>query len=65
MDKANYSSMTVNERLFNAGTLSAFDDAIRRKDRDAAIALLEAVDVEAADRTVDAVLADPLRYGLA
>ena len=62
-DKSDYSGMTVNERLFTAGTLGVFDDAIRRRDRDAAIAILVAIEVEAPDHTVDAVLADPRRYG--
>ena len=48
-----YSGMTVNERLFNAGTLDAFDDAVRLGDREPAIDLPVAVHVETPESSVD------------
>ena len=56
-EKADYSGMTVNGRLFVAGSMDAFDAAIVRGDREAAIALLVAVDVNRPEVTVDAILA--------
>ncbi|HRJ69767.1 MAG TPA: hypothetical protein PK812_09170 [Beijerinckiaceae bacterium] len=55
--------MTVNERLTVAGLLGEWDKAARRRDRAVMIALLEKVDVADAAGIVDAVLADPGRYG--
>ena len=57
--------MTVNERLFNAGTLEAFDAAARRRDRSAMIRLLEEVQLmrAEAEQSVDTVLANPAKYG--
>ena len=58
-----YSGMTLNERLFAAGLLGAFDDAARRRDRDVMIELLRRVEVETPEWSVEAILADPGRYG--
>lgn len=60
-----YDSMTVNERLHDAGLTSEFDTAIDSGDRSAAIALLMkvAMSESSAAGTVDAVLANPTRYG--
>ena len=55
--------MTVNERLFAAGKLNRFDLAIRLGWRWWAIKILRSVDLETPERTVDAILADPTRYG--
>ena len=60
---ARYGGMTVNERLTVAGLLGEWDKAARRRDRAVMIALLEKVDVADAAGIVDAVLADPGRYG--
>lgn len=46
MVRRSYSSMTINERLFVAGRLEEFDDAIQRGDRAAATAILTALGVE-------------------
>jgi hypothetical protein len=46
MAQRDYSSMTINERLFVAGRLEEFDDAIQRGDRAAAAAILTALGVE-------------------
>ena len=59
----NYAGMTVNERLFAAGLLAVFDDAARKRDRDKMIELLRRVEVETPEWSVDAILADPGRYG--
>jgi hypothetical protein len=56
-------SMTVNERLSAAGLLDHWDTAVRARDRNAMLALVRRVRVEAPDFTVDAVLADPAHYG--
>jgi hypothetical protein len=62
VEKPDYSGMTVNERLFVAGTLEEFDVAIRKGEREFAVALLRAVDLETAEQTVDAIL--PIRPGM-
>lgn len=60
-----YSGMTLNERLFNAGILDAFDAAARRRDRGAMVRLIQEVDVtrDEAERSVDTILANPEKYG--
>ena len=57
--------MTVNERLFAAGTLEQFDKAGRTADRDTMLRLLVQVDIAEADarKTVDIILLNPARYG--
>jgi len=57
--------MTINERLFAAGLLGQFDAAIDAGDRARAIELLGKVSMseERAAETVDAVLANPSKYG--
>ena len=59
------SGMTVNERLFACGLMEAFDDATRDRNRERMISLLmqTAVASEQAERTTDAVLANPEMYG--
>jgi hypothetical protein len=61
--KAVFAGMTVNERLFYAGTVDRWDAAVRRRDRAAMIALLTQVEVVDPDEIVDAVLANPHTYG--
>lgn len=60
-----YAGMTVNQRLFAAGLLDAFDHAARRRDRDEMIRLLASVELEGPDGVdiVDAILANPGKYG--
>ena len=60
-----YGAMTVNERLFTAGALEAFDQAVRDGNRDQMIALLVTVEIDEieARKIVEAVLAHPTRYG--
>lgn len=58
-----HAAMTVNERLFVAGLLDDFDDAVSRRDRAEMIRILESVEVPDAARTVDTVLANPSFYG--
>ena len=63
--RQDFGGMTVNERLFVAGLLQQFDSAIDSSDRQRAIELLLRVamsDAGAAE-TVDAVLANPAKYG--
>jgi hypothetical protein len=55
--------MTVNERLFTAGLLDAFDQAVLRRDRKALVDILKRVDVPSPYLTIDAIFADPGRYG--
>jgi hypothetical protein len=42
-----YAAMTVNERLFSAGLLEAWDEAVKQRDRARMIALLMAVELAA------------------
>lgn len=63
--RQDFGGMTVNERLFEAGLLQQFDTAIDSGDRQRAIEILLRVamsDASAAE-TVDAVLANPAKYG--
>lgn len=62
-DEPSLAAMTINERLFHVGVLRQFDAAARARDRVKMIALLEQVEVEQADRTVDTILANPKEYG--
>ncbi len=55
--------MTVNERLFDAGLLQAFDAAARARDRAEMIRIMSDVDVEDAARSADSILQNPQRYG--
>lgn len=55
--------MTLNERLFHVGILDQWDAAVRRRDRQEMIALLEQVEVTDPPFTVDTVLANPKAYG--
>ena len=63
--RSNYGGMTVNERLFVAGLLHEFDEAVRGRDRDAMIAILMKVALTqtGAAQTTDAILAHPSHYG--
>jgi hypothetical protein len=65
-DEERFRGMTVNERLFSAGISDHFDDAARRRDRQAMLAYLRRVamtDSQAAE-TTDTILANPSFYGL-
>jgi hypothetical protein len=55
--------MTVNERLFELGLMDAFDVAIARRDLDLNILKKARLTSEQALETVNAILADPKRYG--
>jgi len=57
--------MTVNERLFEAGLLDAFDRAVRAADRAKIVEILIKVEIDApeAARTADSILKHPTRYG--
>jgi hypothetical protein len=60
-----YAGMTVNERLVVAGLLDDFEGAVRRWDKEAALAVLQQVEMsrEEALETVDAIFANPAFYG--
>jgi hypothetical protein len=58
--------MTVNERLFEADLISAFDAAAFARDRERMIELLRRVDMgDGAIQTADTILAHPERCGYA
>jgi hypothetical protein len=58
LQKARFGAMTVNERLFDAGLLREWDEAVRVRDRDQMILILSAVEREnQAAQIADAVLA--------
>ena len=65
MDEPRYAGMTVNERLFAADLLDAFDAEVLKRDRKAMIAILARVEMtpEQCIQTTDAILADPRKYG--
>ena len=60
-----FGGMTVNERLFEAGTTAQFDEAVGRRDRAALVQLLMAVELtqEEAEETTRAIFANPAKYG--
>jgi hypothetical protein len=60
-----YAGMTTNERIFAAGLLSAWDEALSAQDRAKMIQVLRAADISAteAEEIVDTVLAFPEKYG--
>ena len=57
--------MTINELLYTLGLLSEFDAAARRRDRAAMLVMLRRAELSESDAAscVDAVIADPKRYG--
>ena len=61
--KPDYSGMTVNGRLFNAGLTDDWDAAVRARDR-RRMRILQKVSLgRQAVKTADAILADPAFYG--
>jgi hypothetical protein len=63
-DRPDFTGMTVNERLYFAGLFDKWDAACLARDRDAMLAIMAQVDLAEAGRaTVDAVLANPAKYG--
>lgn len=62
-ERADYSAMTVNERLAEAGLLEAFDNAAIARNREAMLRLLSEVAVDDPASTADPILNDPKRYG--
>jgi hypothetical protein len=57
-DQLKYRGMTLNERLYLAGLLDQFDEALRQRDREGLVVLLEQVEIQGpdAEQTADAVL---------
>ncbi|HEY5054939.1 MAG TPA: hypothetical protein VII58_02190 [Acidobacteriaceae bacterium] len=56
--------MTVNERLFEAGLINAWDEAARSRNRGEMIELLRRVELsDDAEKIADAILIDPKKYG--
>lgn len=60
-----YSGMTLNERLYKADLMAAFDSAVRKQDRNRLAEILKRVALEGEDAVyiIDTVLNDPKRYG--
>ena len=60
-----YAGMTTNERLFVAGTLERFDDAVKKADRETMVKLLVNVQIsgEEARQITETILSDPKRFG--
>jgi hypothetical protein len=57
---AQFKGMTVNERLYESGLLTAWDTAFLRKDRNAMIDILRQVDLsEQAEWIIDELLTRP------
>ncbi|SER60573.1 hypothetical protein [Sphingobium sp. YR768] len=61
MVRPDYSGMTVNERLFVAGLLHDFEDAIQRHDKVRAMEILASVNLDWPDTVVAQCLND--RHG--
>jgi hypothetical protein len=62
-----YAGMTVNERLYAAGLIKAWDAAVTKRDRAKMLEILTATELtaEQAAFTADTTLADPEKYGFA
>ena len=63
--KPEYAGMTLNERLFAIGKLEAFTIAAKAHDAEAMEQLLRLVETKPGEAAVavQAILADPLKYG--
>jgi hypothetical protein len=63
-DTSKYGGMTVNERLFAAGLLGAWDAAVRGRNRSRMIEILQEVNLpDDAVPIADTILANPKLYG--
>ncbi len=62
-DPSRYVGMTVNEPLFEAGLMDAFETAARARDRSEMIRVLTQLDVEGAAWSADTILKNPTKYG--
>jgi len=63
LNEPSLAGMTVNERLSHVGIIDRWDEAARRRDHGAMIALLEQAEVPEPHLIADAVLADPKKFG--
>ena len=61
--QSRYAGMTMNERLFEAGLLEAFDAAVRARDRSEIVRMLTDVDVDDAAGSADSILLKPEKHG--
>ena len=63
MRERKFAGMTTNERLFSAGLLATFNEAVRRRDRCGMIEVLEQVELgDQAAEIADQILESPERY---
>ena len=64
-DRADYSGMTTNERLYASGLVDQFDLAAKSRNRDTMIHILLQVNIPAADAAsiANKILAAPSMYG--
>jgi len=63
-DYSRYEGMTINERLFDAGLVDAWDRAAKQRNSQQMVLILRNVIDEAeADRIVATVLSNPTVYG--
>ena len=59
-----YSAMTVNERLFEAGLLNAWDAAAKARSRAEMVDILLKVELgDDAEPIADGILANPAKFG--
>jgi hypothetical protein len=59
----NLGSMTVNERLTSVGLMDRWDAAVRDRDREEMLRIMEQVEVANPAFTVDTILSNPKKYG--
>lgn len=62
-EKPDYAAMTVNERLYTANLPGAFDRAARSRNRERMIEILTEVEVGSPEKTADAIIENPGKYG--
>ena len=60
-----YSGMTLNERLYEAGLMVAYDSAVKEKDRNKLFKILRQVALEGEEAAyiINTVLQNPKKYG--
>lgn len=59
-----FAGMTTNERLLAADLLASFDGAVRRRDREGMIAILQRVELgDQAEKITDSILTGAKTYG--
>ncbi len=65
MNKKELGGMTINERLFHLNLMDEFDAAVKKRDKQTLVAIYQKMEIDesGALQSIDAIFADPARYG--